>query len=60
MKTKAIKTNTNSCNQLNTVSVVGREEGYTVKYGLSPRDFPKAQPEENPKGSGNILPYILT
>ena len=31
------------------VSVLGREEGYTVKYGLSPK---------NPNGSGLILPYI--
>ena len=28
-----------------TVSVLGREEGYTMKYGLSPRKFPRAQPE---------------
>ena len=27
-----------------TVSVLGREEGYTVKYGLSPRDCPRAIP----------------
>ena len=26
-----------------TVSVLGREEGYTVKYGLSPRAIPRAQ-----------------
>ena len=26
------------------VSVLGREEGYTVKYGLSPRDCPRAIP----------------
>ena len=37
-----------------TVSVLGREEGYTVKYGLSPRDCPRAQPKGNPKGSGLI------
>ena len=42
------------------VSVLGREEEYTVKYGLSPRDCPGAQPEGNPKGSGLILPHILT
>ena len=27
------------------VSVLGREEGYTAKYGLNPREFPRAQPE---------------
>ena len=40
--------------------VLGREEGYTVKYGLSPRDCPRAQPVGNPEGSGLILPYIPT
>ena len=30
------------------VSVLGQEEGYTEKYGLSPRDFPRAQPKGNP------------
>ena len=44
----------------NIVSVLGREEGYRVKYGLSPRDCPRAQPEGNPEGSGLILPYIPT
>ena len=42
------------------VSVLGREEGYMVKYGLSPRNCPRAQPKGNPKGSGLILPYIPT
>ena len=28
---------------INIVSVLGREEGYTVKYDLSPREFPRAQ-----------------
>ena len=41
-----------------TVSVLGREEGYTAKYGLNPREFPRVQPEGNPEGSGHILPYI--
>ena len=27
---------------VNIVSVLGREEGFTVKYGLSPRDCPRA------------------
>ena len=35
------------------VSVLGREEGYMVKNGLSPRDFPRAQAVQ-------ILPYIPT
>ena len=35
-----------------TESVLWREEGYTVKYSLSPRDFPE--------GSGYISPYIPT
>ena len=43
-----------------TVSVLGREEGYKVKCGLSPKDCPRAQPEGNPKSSGLILPYIPT
>ena len=37
-----------------TVSVLGGEEGYTAKYGLSPREFPRAQPEGTPEGSGHI------
>ena len=28
---------------LNTVSVLEREEGYTAKYGLSPRELPRVQ-----------------
>ena len=42
----------------NTVSILGQEDVYTVKYGLSPRNCPKGQPEGNPKGSGHILQYI--
>ena len=41
-----------------TVSVLGRDEGYTAKYGLNPREFPRAQPEGTPEGSGHISPYI--
>ena len=44
----------------NIVSVLGREEGYTANYGLSPREFLRAQPEGTPEGSGHILPYILS
>ena len=43
-----------------TVSVLGREEGYTMKYGLSPREFPRAQPEGTPEGSGHVSSYIPT
>ena len=43
---------------LGNVSVLGGEEGYTAKYGLNPREFPRAQPEGPPEGSGHILPYI--
>ena len=42
------------------VSILGREEGYMVKYDLSPRDCLRTQSEGNPKGSGLILPYIPT
>ena len=31
-----------------------------VKYSLSPRKPPKAEPERFSKGSGYISPYILT
>ena len=36
------------------VSVLGREEGYPMKYGLSPRKFPRAQPEGTSEGSGHV------
>ena len=36
------------------VSVLGREEGYTMKDGLSPRKFPGAQPEGTSEGSGHV------
>ena len=39
---------------LGTVSVLGREEGYPIKYGLSPRKFPRAQPEGTSEGSGHV------
>ena len=41
------------------MSVLGLKSGYTLKYGLSPRDCPQAVPLGNPSGSGHILPYIL-
>ena len=40
------------------MSVLGLDSGYTVKYGLSPREFPRASPSGTPLGSGHILPYI--
>ena len=43
-----------------TVSVLLQEEGYTVKYGRSPREIPRAEPEGFPEGSGYISPYIPT
>ena len=30
-----------------------------VKYGPSPRDFPRANPEENPEGSGHIALDVI-
>ena len=33
-----------------TVSVLLQEEGYTVKYGRSPREIPRAEPEGFPEG----------
>ena len=44
----------------NNVSVLGRDKGYTVKYGLSPREFPRVQPEGTPEGSGDISSYTPT
>ena len=40
------------------MSILGLKSGYTVKYGLSPQDFPQAAPSGNSLGSGHILPYI--
>ena len=42
------------------VYVLWREEGYTVKYTLSTREIPRAEPEGFPEGSGYISPYIPT
>ena len=43
-----------------TVFVLWREEGYTVKYSLSKREIPRAEPEQFPEGSVYISPYIPT
>ena len=59
-----------SCNFTNThkferrlgtlVSVLWREEGYTVKYSRSPKEIPRAKPKGFPESSGYILAYIPT
>ena len=36
---------------IKTASVLGREEGYTMKYSMSPREIPRAKPERFPEGS---------
>ena len=39
------------------VSVLGREEGYKIKYGLSPRDYPRAvYPDLSP--NTDIIPFL--
>ena len=38
-----------------TVSVLGREEGYTVKYTPPPEEVPEAKPEGTPEGGGEYL-----
>ena len=43
-----------------TVSVLWREEEYTVKYSLNTREIPRAEPKGFPEGSGYISPYIPT
>ena len=40
------------------MSVLGLDSGYTAKYGLNPREFPRAAPSGTPLGSGHISPYI--
>ena len=40
------------------MSVLGLKAGYTLKYGLSPRDCTRAPPSGNSLGSGHILPYF--
>ena len=39
----------------NTVSVLGRDEGYTVKYNPLPEGVPEAKPEGTPEGKGLYL-----
>ena len=45
---------------LYTVSVIRREEEYTMKYSLSMREIPRAEPKGFLEGSGYISLYILT
>ena len=42
------------------MSVLGLKLEYTVKYGLSPRHFLRAQPSGNTSGLGHILLSIPT
>ena len=42
------------------VSVLWREEGYTMKYSLSPREIPRPKAEGFPEGSGYISLSFLT
>ena len=41
-------------------NILWQEEGYTVKYGLSTREIPRAEPKGFLEGSGYISQYILT
>ena len=47
-------------NSLQNVTVLWREEGYTLKYCLSPKEIPRAPPSGFPSGSGNISLYTPT
>ena len=40
------------------MSVLGLYSVYKAKYGLNPREFPRAVPPGTPLGSGHISPYI--
>ena len=37
------------------VSVLGREEGYTVKYTTPPEGVPEGKPKRTPEGGGVYL-----
>ena len=43
---------------VHTVSVLWRYKGYTVKYSLSVREIPRAEPKGFPEGSVYNSPYI--
>ena len=38
-----------------TVSLIGRDKGYTVKYNPLLKEFPRAKPEGIPEGEGLYL-----
>ena len=43
------------------MSVLGLDLGYTAKYGLSPREFPRAQDMQTFKNQAKImLPFLVT
>ena len=42
------------------MSVLGRDEGYMVKYNLCLKEFPRAKPEGIPEGKGLYLTVYLT
>ena len=37
------------------VSVIGQDKGYTVKYTICLTEFPRAKPEGTPEGQGLYL-----
>ena len=43
------------CQIYMTVSVLGQDEGYMVKYTLCLKGFPGAKPEGSPEGEGVYL-----
>ena len=45
---------------VNIASVLWRDKGFTVKYSLSTREIPRAEPGGCPGASGYISPYIQT
>ena len=42
------------------ILLLWQEEGYMLKYSLSTRELPRAEPNGFPEGSSYILPYIPT
>ena len=41
-------------------TVVWQDEGYSMKYSLSPREIPRSKPKGFPEGSGYVSSYFLT
>ena len=54
MHTEPCKLHHSNC-IMHTVSVLGRKEGYSVKYTLCLKEFPRAKPEGAPEGEGVYL-----